>query len=59
LIREHIDAANAALAGVGHELPVDAYLLSNEPMHAAPWNRGWATHRVGDLAAAAGVMLMT
>jgi integrase len=57
LIREHLDAANAALAAVGHQLPADAYLFSNDPMHATPWNPDWASHKVSDLAAAAGVKL--
>ncbi len=52
-----MDAANAALVTVGHGLPADAYLFSNDPMHAAPWNPDWASHKVGALAAAAGVKL--
>jgi integrase len=38
-------------------LPAGAYLFSNDPMHAAPWNPDWASHTVGDLAAEAGVKL--
>jgi DNA-binding transcriptional regulator YhcF (GntR family) len=57
LIREHLAAAKAALAAVGHQLPADAYLFSNDPMHAAPWNPDWASHKVGDLAAAVEVKL--
>ena len=56
-IREHLDAAASALATVGLELALDAYLFSNDPMHAAPWNPDWASHKVSDLAAAAGVEL--
>jgi site-specific recombinase XerD len=38
-------------------LPADAYLFSNDPMHSTPWNPDWASHKVSDLAAAAGVKL--
>jgi integrase len=57
LIREHLDAVRSALAGVGLQLPDDAYLFSNDPRGAAPWNPDWATHKVSDLASAAGVKL--
>ena len=36
---------------------LDAYLFSNDPMHAAPWNLDWTSHEVSELAAAAGVKL--
>jgi hypothetical protein len=32
-------------------------LFSNDPMSARPWNPDWASHKVSDLAAAAGVKL--
>jgi integrase len=54
-ISEHLAAANAAVAAVGLGLPADAYLFSNDPVHVAPWNPDWASHKVSDLAAAAGV----
>ena len=57
LVREHIAAAGAALAGIGVKLTQDAYLFSNQPANGRPWNPDWATHRVADLAAAAGVEL--
>ena len=57
LVQEHIAAAEAALAGTGVKLTQDAYLFSNQPANARPWNPDWATHRVADLAAAAGVEL--
>ena len=57
LVREHIAAAEAALAGTGVKLAQDAYLFSNQPANTRPWNPDWATHRVADLAAAAGVEL--
>jgi integrase len=57
LVREHLAAAEAALAGTGVKLTQDAYLFSNQPANTRPWNPDWATHRVADLAAAAGVEL--
>ena len=57
LIQEHIAAAEAALAGTGVKLTQDAYLFSNQPANTRPWNPDWATHRVADLASAAGVEL--
>ena len=36
---------------------VDAYLFSNDPAHAQPWNPDWATHKVAEAADAAGVKL--
>jgi integrase len=57
LIQEHLAAAEAALAGTGVKLTQDAYLFSNQPANARPWNPDWATHRVADLAVAAGVQL--
>jgi hypothetical protein len=47
----------AELAAVGVELRDDAYLFSNGPAHARPWNRDWVSHRVAEVAAAAGVEL--
>jgi integrase len=57
MIREHLDAIRAELAGLGLQLPADAYVFSNDPMGARPWNPDWATHKASDLAAAAGVKL--
>ena len=45
------------LAAVGVELADDAYLFSNDPAHARPWNPDWATHKVADAAEAVGVEL--
>jgi integrase len=42
---------------VGVTIPASAYLFSNDPAHARPWNPDWVTHRLGDLARAAGVNL--
>ena len=47
----------AELGGLGLRLPEDAYVFSNDPMGAHPWNPDWATHKASDLAAAAGVKL--
>ena len=57
LVQEHIAAAEGALTGTGVKLTQDAYLFSNQPANTRPWNPDWATHRVADLAAAAGVEL--
>lgn len=56
-IREHLNAVGEALASVGLALPHDAYLFSNDPMHAAPWNPDWASHKVSDLADASRIEL--
>ena len=57
MISEHLDTIRAELAAAGLELPEDAYVFSNDPMGARPWNPDWATHKASDLAAAAGVKL--
>ncbi len=56
-IREQLDAVRAALAAVGLDLAPDAFLFSNDPVHAVAWNPDWASHKVSDLADAAGVDL--
>jgi hypothetical protein len=38
-------------------LAPSAFLVSNDPAHSRPWNSDWVTHRVCDLAKAAGVDL--
>jgi integrase len=57
LLGEHRSAIRAELAAMGLELPQDAYVFSNDPMGAVPWNPDWATHKVSELAAGAGVKL--
>jgi integrase len=57
LIATYLEEIRTELATVGVELRDDAYLFSNDPAHARPWNPDWATHRVADAAAAAGVDL--
>jgi hypothetical protein len=57
LVRNYLDESRAALAAVGVELADDAYLFSNDPVHARPWNPDWATHKVADAAAVAGIEL--
>jgi integrase len=57
MISEHVGRIRAELGAVGLELPDDAYVFSNDPMGARPWNPDWATHKASDLAAAAGVKL--
>ena len=57
MLREHLEAIRTELGGLGLELPEDAYVFSNDPMGASPWNPDWVTHKASDLAAAAGVKL--
>ena len=57
MLRQHLEAIRTELAAVGFELPGDAYVFSNDPMGAKPWNPDWATHKASDLAIAAGVKL--
>ena len=57
LIASYLAEIKAELAAVGVELRDDAYLFSNDPAHARPWNPDWVTHRVADAADAAGVEL--
>jgi integrase len=57
LTRAYLDQIRAALAAVGVELEEDAYLFSNDPVQARPWNPDWVTHKVSAAAAAAGVVL--
>ena len=45
------------LAAAGVELSKDAYVFSNDPSGANPWNPDWAPHNASDLAVAAGVKL--
>ena len=57
LIADYLDEIRVELAAVGVELRDDAYLFSNDPGHSRPWNPDWATHKVAEAAAAAGVKL--
>ena len=57
MLREHLEAIRTELGGLGLELPGNAYVFSDDPMGASPWNPDWATHKASDLAAAAGVKL--
>ena len=57
LIATCLDEIRAALAAVGVELRDDAYLFSNDPAHARPWNPDWVTHQIAAVADAAGAEL--
>src|SRR5277367_462082 len=57
LIAKYLGEIRTQLAAVGVELRDAAYLFSNDPAHARPWNPDWVTHRVADAAAVAGVEL--
>jgi integrase len=47
-LREHLDAIRAELGGLGLKLPEHAYLFSNDPMGASPWNPDWTSHKAVD-----------
>jgi integrase len=57
LIESYLAEIKAELAAVGVELRDDAYLFSNDPAHARPWNPDWVSHRVAEIPARAGVDL--
>jgi integrase len=57
MIGEHLDVIRVSLADFGLELPQEAYVFSNDPKGASPWNPDWATHKASELAVAAGVKL--
>jgi len=57
LIVTYLDEIRAALAAVGAGLLDDAYLFSNDPAHARPWNPDWVTHQIAVAGDAAGVKL--
>ena len=57
LVANYLDEIRTELAAVGVELRDDAYLFSNDLAHSGPWNPDWATHKVAEAAAAAGVKL--
>src|SRR6185437_6890223 len=53
LIATYLEEVRAELAAVGLELRDDAYLFSNDPAHARPWNPDWVTHQIAAAADAA------
>ena len=53
----YLDETRGALAAVGVELRDDAYLFSNDPSHARPWNPDSVTHQIAAVAEAAAVDL--
>lgn len=55
LIVDYLDETRAALVAVRVEVRDDAYLFSNDPSHARPWNPDWVTHQIAAAADAAGV----
>ena len=57
LVQETLDETATALAAVGLNLAPSAFLFSNDPARLRPWNPDWVTHRVSDLAQAAGADL--
>jgi integrase len=57
LIANYLDEIRTELAGVRVGLHDDAYLFSNDPAHARPWNPDWVTHQIAAAADAPGVEL--
>ena len=57
LIAAYLDEIRAAPAVVELELRDDAYLFSNDPAHARPWNPDWVTHQIAAAADKAGAAL--
>ncbi len=45
--QETLDEVMAALAEAGVRIPASAYLFSNDPAHARPWNPDWLSQHVG------------
>lgn len=56
-IAEVLTGLRSALAAADLALPEDAYLFSNDPVHATPGNPDWVSHEVSALANAVGVDL--
>jgi integrase len=57
LVATYLEEVRAELAAVGIELRDDAYVFSNDPAHARPWNPDWVTHQIAAAADAARVEL--
>ena len=57
LFRELKRRIEAQQGGIGLSLDPSAYVFSNDPAGAVPWNPDWATHKVSDVAAEVGVKL--
>jgi len=55
LLQEEHDRIADALAKVDVDLANDAFVFSHDPSHTKPWNPDSATHRVAEVAKAAGV----
>ncbi|ADP83793.1 tyrosine-type recombinase/integrase [Pseudofrankia inefficax] len=55
LLQEEHDRIAGALAKVDVTLADDAFVFSHDPAHSKPWNPDSATHRVAEVAKAAGV----
>jgi integrase len=53
----HCQQLEALLASAGLRLAPTAYVFSNDLAGAAPWNPDWVTHKVTQIAQAAGVSL--
>jgi integrase len=57
VLAERRQAVVDQLGRVGVDLPPDSYLFSPNPLGERPWNPDWVTHKVAEIAQAAGVVL--
>ncbi len=57
VLSERKKEVGALFAGVGVTLTPAAHVFSSDPLGTAPWNPDWITHKVAEIAAAAGVRL--
>jgi integrase len=57
VLGERRQAAADQLGQVGVELPLDSYVFSPDPLGERPCNPDWLTHKVAEIAQAAGVVL--
>ena len=57
VLAERRQAVADQLGRVGVEFPPDSYLFSSDPIGERPWNPDWVTHKVAEMAQAAGVVL--
>jgi integrase len=57
VLAERRQAVADQLSRVDVELPPDSYVFSPDPLGERPWNPDWVTHKVAEIAQAAGVVL--
>jgi integrase len=57
MLAERRQRAQEMLASLEAELPVTAYVFTDDPLGRAPWNPDRVTHKVAEVAARAGISL--